>query len=230
MKYLDEKVNQIIEELAKQQMKSVIISTQPKWCKQILNGKKTIEVRKSRPKIETPFKCYIYCTNDRKIVLDSDNYYNFFLDKNHGGAHYFNGKVIGEFVCDKIYDISAYNEFYGTHYGWNFDFSLSDTCLTESEFEKYFSQNINGYIKPLNGYGWHISDLKIYGLPKELGEFYKPCNHANDCCTCKWALYRYRQPRYKPVKGQRIYYDEEFAGCGNKITRPPQSWCYVEGI
>lgn len=43
-------------------MKSVLISIKPKWCELIASGKKTVEVRKTRPKIETPFKCYIYQT------------------------------------------------------------------------------------------------------------------------------------------------------------------------
>lgn len=43
-------------------MKAVLISIRPKWCELIASGKKTIEVRKTRPKIETPVKCYIYCT------------------------------------------------------------------------------------------------------------------------------------------------------------------------
>ena len=43
-------------------MKSVLISIQPKWCELIASGKKTVEVRKTKPKLETPFKCYIYCT------------------------------------------------------------------------------------------------------------------------------------------------------------------------
>ena len=43
-------------------MKAVLISIQPKWCELIASGKKTIEVRKTRPKIETPFRCYIYMT------------------------------------------------------------------------------------------------------------------------------------------------------------------------
>lgn len=34
-------------------MKSVLISIKPKYCELIVNGEKTIEVRKSRPKIET---------------------------------------------------------------------------------------------------------------------------------------------------------------------------------
>ena len=45
--------------------KAVLISIQPKWCKLIANGKKTIEIRKSRPKLATPFKCYIYCTRPK---------------------------------------------------------------------------------------------------------------------------------------------------------------------
>ena len=48
-------------------MKSVLISIQPKWVEKIVKGEKTIEVRKSRPKIETPFKCYIYIARKGKI-------------------------------------------------------------------------------------------------------------------------------------------------------------------
>lgn len=47
-------------------MTNVLISISPKWCKKIASGKKTIEVRKTRPKCETPFKCFIYCTKPRK--------------------------------------------------------------------------------------------------------------------------------------------------------------------
>ena len=42
--------------------KAVLISIRPKWVEKIVNGEKTIEVRKTRPKMNTPFKCYIYCT------------------------------------------------------------------------------------------------------------------------------------------------------------------------
>ena len=42
--------------------KSVMISIRPKWCEKIVNGEKTIEVRKTRPKLNTPFRVYIYCT------------------------------------------------------------------------------------------------------------------------------------------------------------------------
>ena len=42
--------------------KAVMLSIRPKWCEKIASGEKTIEVRKTKPKLETPFKCYIYCT------------------------------------------------------------------------------------------------------------------------------------------------------------------------
>lgn len=52
----------------------VLLPIKPKWCELIASGKKTIEVRKTRPKIETPFKCYIYCTKTK------DTFINFFID------------------------------------------------------------------------------------------------------------------------------------------------------
>lgn len=52
------------------QKKSVLISIQPKWCELILSGKKTVEVRKNRPRLETPFKCYIYQTKGKERLLD----------------------------------------------------------------------------------------------------------------------------------------------------------------
>ena len=44
-------------------IKSVLLSIRPEWCKKILGGEKTTEIRKSRPNLETPFRCYIYCVS-----------------------------------------------------------------------------------------------------------------------------------------------------------------------
>lgn len=122
-------------------MKSVLISIRPKWCELIANGKKTIEVRKTRPKCDTPFKCYIYCTKDFK----PNTKYGYKLWA--GG-----GKVIGEFVCDEIYDCR--------------DINMDDTCITVAEWLKY-TKGHEG-----NVYGWHISGLVIYDRPKSIKEFY----------------------------------------------------------
>ena len=104
-------------------MKAVLMSIQPKWCELIASGKKTIEVRKTKPKFETPFKVYIYCTNNKKQYLRKVGTYcrEIFITENrdvlgrtekvkavigdegtfweNGG---YNGKVIGEFICNEI--------------------------------------------------------------------------------------------------------------------------------
>ena len=124
-------------------MKSVLISIQPKWCELIASGKKTIEVRKSRPKIDGPFRCYIYMTKGK--------WYKDYKNKNHYGY----GKVIGEFICDEIInaiDIGG-NDFY------------TKSCMNLEEWLKY-TDNHKGEM-----WCWHISDLVIYDKPKELSEF-----------------------------------------------------------
>ncbi len=189
-------------------MKSVLISIQPKWCEQIANGGKTIEVRKTRPKIETPFKCYIYCT--KQFYRKGDGYFQ--------GKYC--GKVIGEFVCDcianyeaELWDDETYEriqEFYEpddfAEYGeyeyktiadngddfWKDNMLCTASCLSIEELRKYVGCGIATF------YGWHISDLVIYEKPKELREF----------------------------KGLR---KTKFGYASYDITRPPQSWCYVEG-
>ena len=79
--------------------KAVLISIRPKWCEKIVNGEKTIEVRKTKPKLETPFKCYIYCT------LPKYPHEDFIATDYPRPQFYGGGKVIGEFTCDRIYEI-----------------------------------------------------------------------------------------------------------------------------
>ena len=132
-------------------MKSVLISIKPKWVEKICKGEKTIEVRKTKPKFERPFKCYIYQTIGGgvkgDIIISS-------------GLQC--GKVIGEFTCDKIYDFPYKNSNYFSHYNINI---MENACLTLNEIHAY------GNGKTL--YGLDISDLKIYDKPKELSEFRK---------------------------------------------------------
>lgn len=133
-------------------MKAVLISIQPKWCELIAKGKKTVEVRKTRPNLQTPFKCYIYCTKHPKglITVNRQN-------------ERCNCKVIGEFVCDKIFDICIEISKPEDMPGYPFP----GTGLTDKEILQYLG---NGKA----GCGWHISDLVIYEKPKELSRFTKP--------------------------------------------------------
>ena len=145
-------------------MRAVMLSVRPQWCEKICHqigterGKpvyeKSLEVRKNRPKIPTPFKCYIYCTVYGPVLWANGTPTN--------------GKIIGEFVCDKMYGIyySIYPhdplvfEEIGT---LNRPDVISETHLSEIELDNYLNGN--------NGYGWHISALQIYDRPKELREF-----------------------------------------------------------
>ena len=131
--------------------KAVLISIRPKWCEKIASGEKTIEVRKTRPNLPTPFKCYIYCTIDGIKKMPKD-YIAESVER---------GKVIGEFTCERI-ALIAYDggELSSTT---NAAFS-SAMCLTLSESIAYIGDKGRCY-------GWHISDLRIYDPPKELSEF-----------------------------------------------------------
>ena len=142
--------------------RSVMLSVKPRFCDLTAREKKKIEVRKTRPKTEIPFKCYIYCTRAKRseklysngtvIVKDTRK----LLDPSihYPGSKIFqrwNGKVIGEFVCDEILDCR--------------DVHIDDTCLTVEEWLKY-TEGHKGSV-----YGWHISDLIIYDKPKDLSDF-----------------------------------------------------------
>lgn len=148
--------------------KAVMLSIRPKWCEKIASGEKTIEVRKTRPKLDTTFKCYIYCTQSGVAL----------------GAWGKHGKVIGEFTCDRIFPINVFDN--GGIQNWFFE-HMERSCLTYEGLADYIG---NGR----TGHGWHISNLKIYDKPRELREFKKnnrDCFYADlglakrDCPDCK---------------------------------------------
>ena len=219
-------------------MKSVMLSIKPRWCELIANGRKTIEVRKSKPNLETPFKCYIYCTKaDQRlvdIIRDGDENYGeiyhgkpVFIKTEKGSVCDMYGKrqkVIGEFVCDAIITDRTLGHdglFYGA------------ACMTAAEVAAYATSTV---------YGWHISALVIYDVPRELSEFV--VNDKMAIKTCRHRI-RWGQPESVTQHGGWIKggycctrYSEpvscEPVFCENYITkpvsRPPQSWCYVEEV
>lgn len=193
-------------------MKAVLISIQPKWCELIASGKKTIEVRKTRPKIETPFRCYIYMTATKERC----RLWEYITAYQNSKGDILNGsqKVIGEFVCDDIIVDER---------GENADVFSKYAQLSLVEQKKY------GANKPL--FGWHITDLKIYDKPKELGEFRKPCiDKYQYCQSCKYGLVTLSPDEEEYAMYHGGYYDTFDTVCTNRVTRPPQSWCYVEEL
>lgn len=190
-------------------MRSVLISIRPKWCQKIMNSEKTIEIRKTRPKLGPPFRCYIYCTQPKYPHED-------FLATDYPKPQFYGGgKVIGEFTCARI-DTLARIGYTGSHekpryHVCTYDFltklatqEFVNACLSEAESEEYLQGRI--------GYGWHISDLVIYDEPHKLNRFRRVCPESLYCESC--AMHCERTGR-----------------CGNAalyLHRAPQSWCYVE--
>lgn len=195
--------------------KSILISIHPQWIVKIARGEKTIEVRKSRPKLGPPFKCYIYCTKAQNPVLVAlqnleDSPYVMtcgtgtrrYPVEDASWARLLNGTVCGEFTCDHIYQYTTMAIKDGT------DICDEDmerlSCLTHRELVDYEASSMKGEGLWYFGlYGWHIADLKIYDEPKELSELH------HDCSQCG-------------------YVNARWDNCDFIIKRPPQSWCFVK--
>lgn len=181
-------------------MKSVLISIRPKLVEKIANGQKTIEVCKSAPK-EVPFKCYIYCTIGNGVKGD-------YLVPSGIQC----GKVIGEFVCDKVIKTCDWRLRGDTQQcakrTTDEEAFPELACLTIDEIVEYAGSENREVC------GWHISNLKIYDRPKELSEFGQKCDNANEirCRDCRLL--------------------EEWDNCCSvmckPLTRAPSNWCYVK--
>lgn len=166
-------------------MKAVLISIHPEWCDLIARGEKTLEVRKNRPKLETPFKCYIYRTKGKVRHIVNGKWFDMPVG----------GDVIGEFVCDTF----VIDKTFGHDPLFN-----GAACMSEVQAACYMTDS--------PAYGWHISDLKIYDKPKRITQFKGKCRLKSSCLGCPDWNY-------------------QMADCnGRTITRPPQSWCYVEEV
>lgn len=201
-------------------MKGVLISIQPYYVFLIIARlmgwdipqKKTVEVRKNFPKAPEWNKItHIYCSKNRKSFNRIPKQYQPLMEK-------LLGKVIGEFVCDKIYDITTPKDYFSeylffAHHGNSPEESqdldanklLEETCLSMQDMIDYASG------KTL--YGWHISDLKIYDTPAKLELVKENVNCFETPCEC-CKFYR------RDEIGLLV--------CDNTTTHPPRSWQYVE--
>lgn len=182
-------------------MKSVLIAIRPQWVEKIASGQKTIEVRKTAPQ-EVPFKAYIYETQGRTETpwIDEDGH---FIYKGRG-------QVIGEFICDKVYPIKnkgssfvVANEEQGVT-----NEIAGQSCLYYDDMVSYFGNK--------DGFGWRISDLKIYDRPKKLSEFRKSGFMTEE----EWLFNLYPNTHCHYEAWAKKF----------EITCAPQSWMYIEGL
>ncbi len=208
-------------------MKSVMISIKPYWVFLIIaktmgwniDKEKTVEVRKTYPQDDEWDKVgKIYCTKDKKSFNHIPKKYQPFMKR-------FLGKVIGEFICDKITSFgfdTYYHMLTHRHGGYNVSLGAfseqelySKSCLSFADIYEYIGERY--------GYAWHISDLKIYDEPKALNKFYK--KDFEEALSNWEDLFSIGTP-----KGCLVEYPPEPKEEDYILTRPPQSWCYVENI
>ena len=180
-------------------MKAIMISIKPKWIAKILNGEKTIEIRKTMPKCDLPIDVYIYCTSHKnytqslyEVCEEDGGGYDVDYYRPSEEDFILNGKVVAKFTLTQIWTFDKmtilteqYNHLF-----------IKKSCLTKEELVNYIGDNV--------GYAWHIDNLEIFDKPKELSVFTIPCDFKCPklgCCYC-----------HK----------------NTRLNKAPQSWCYVE--
>lgn len=76
---------------------------------------------------------------------------------------------------------------------------------------------LEAYSKGRPLYAHFIVSPKRYDKPRELSEFRKPCIYGEKDVSC----FLCEKSGYRP---------DMHIDCFNTVTRPPQSWCYVEEV
>ena len=212
-------------------MKAILLSIRPDWCNFIIRGQKTLEVRRTRPKLETPFRVYIYCTKAPQhlitIFKDGEEIED---GEIHRGKPVFvkcdkylpdsirdkTQMIIGEFICDDIRRIGP--EYCAVKE--DIESAIAGSCLTVPQVKDYAGWKSRlSYADLKDLYGWHISELKIYDKPKSILDFHRAVDKTKLWCE-KCAI--------GGKKGTACAFCYGLDGL--RIRRPPQSWCYVEEL
>ena len=204
-------------------MKTIMMSIKPKHVKNILNGIKTLEIRKKFPKDYVGW-VYIYNTKTTKdgylTLTYIGNKLEFITAFNHHPKY--QGKIVARFWCDKVdtfrcnitgnlkdgfFKAKPYCKVIEdgiANYNCDDEFEeiLKNAQITNKELAQYLGDKEHPYG------GWyvfnaiHITKLEIFDKPFKISEFMRP------------------QPIWKTSNDH--YYKSY------QLTRAPQSWCYVE--
>lgn len=158
-------------------MQAIIISIKPKWVEKILNGEKTIELRKTMPKCDLPIDVYIYCTKEKwktKPLLAGDIVLKPNADPlNKHNIRLLNGKVVAKFTLNKVDEHHVLPTERILPFNWHVEQKLKQLCLTKEEVMAY------GNGEDYQAFLWHIDNLVVFDKPKELSEF-KICRKCLD--------------------------------------------------
>lgn len=179
----------------------ILASLKPYYYYLIGEKIKTLEIRKSDLK-NLPQDILFYMSKDEKSFAKIPKEFQEKYRKHFG-------KVGIEFICDKTICLDYYPQDYTGMPGKFSEMICNKSCLSYDEIMAYKKEKL--------AYGWHISNLKVYDKPKELGEFFARCHIPESKCKCCDNCF-----------WKENGYGEDYAV--KKLTRPPQSWCYVEEI
>ena len=162
----------------------LLLPIKPQHLVDILNGKKTIEIRKYMPKCDLPIEVLCYCTKQKqfwhvgcmgyysddlwyhpvkKIYICDDSCELMCLPEGYTYTkdNFLNKKVVAKFTLKNIDDLSKYaNKFKD---GFFYE-TLEKACVNTEYLQKYTHN------KPIL-YAWHIDNLVIFDKPKELSEY-----------------------------------------------------------
>ena len=180
-------------------MKAILLSIRPEHALNILNGDKTLELRKSVPKDFVGW-VYVYVTKAKPLLVYDYRYKNCFITNHKWKDDFSNGTIPFRFWFDE-YETLKFKRHFETMdfelptYEAEFDEYLIEqkTCLDVNEIWNY------GEGKAL--YAWHIKNLEIFGNPMELSEFRKI--------------------------GRDKIMGKELQNVWGEVKRAPQSWQYV---
>ena len=204
-------------------MKAILISIKPKWVAKILNGEKSIEIRKTMPKCELPIDVYVYCTKEKNTFLGR-NHNGFELVK--GDYNHFkptpdkwavNGKVVAKFTLKKVEPIvKSYHNYWGGLY-----YSQDLTEINLLDKAQISREEIGKYLENSKGYAWYIDNLVIFDKPKKIRNF--------------MAYGKFDKVKYDCPKAQRGRCNYHWLGSKDyhhcikaELTKAPQSYCFVE--
>lgn len=159
---------------------AVMISIKPEYVRLIANGEKTIEIRKTKPNLEAPFKVYMYQTRpkSKKDCIEGESY----------------GMVVGEFTCTRIqrsFDASG---------GLVDVVDLKMSCLSPKQIINYADGKALYY--------WYISDVFMYLKPRKISEYFYPSDKycEDQLCGC---CPKYETPSYEYGEVERDCYWEK---------------------
>jgi len=134
--------------------KELLISIHPQHAVNILNGKKTLELRKSVPKDYVGW-VNVYVTKGKPYIRKLGD--NYFTECSKVDVYKLNGKVAFRFWFDEFEYIA--------------EFSAREMLINVLDRLSITKKELKNYLKGKYGYAWHIKQLEIFDKPKGLSEF-----------------------------------------------------------